>query len=225
MTSPGGLVRRVSRAERSVSLVLLALLAVIAALIYAKGQHFDRRVFVPNPRLFVAGPSTARVANTLRERDDPELEAGTTATPLVASARTPSLEFPSAIEGTLWRADGPVEEFDASTLYRKIDGRADEYLRYGFNRLQFVSYVNADRFIDVFAYDMGSPERAAAVFRAERPPDVSAADIGQQAYHVAGSYFFTAARHYVQIVASEPSSDAEAAALRIARSVEAVVAR
>lgn len=188
--------RSVSRAERRVSYTLLALLPVIATLVYLKGQRYDPAVFAPDPSL-LAEPESAPVP--LPRADE-----------LLAAIRDPE-----------WHADGDVERFTADTLYQKIDGRAEAYLTRGFRSLASVSFTNGRDFIDVFAYDMTTPEQAAAMLAAERPPQAAAGDLEPNSYRADASRFFAEGRYYVQVVASDRGQALEATSLALARAVAA----
>ncbi len=209
--------RTPSRLEIWLSWALLSLLPVIAAVVYVTGQRFDPNVFALD-----AGALSARTVAPLQPApaasSDPELFA---ARPRASAAGVLSERLASFD----WPADAPVERFTPTTLYQKIDGRADEYLRDGFVGLESASYARGAQFIDVFAYDMGSELHARARFSAERPPRAITAPLGQDAYCVASSCFFVDGRYYVQVVGSERGADVERAVLQAARAVADAIAR
>lgn len=191
--------RPISTSERRLSYFLLALLPVIAALIYLKGQRYDPAVFALDQSA-LEEPSPAAGPRGL-SRD--------------------ALAIESLAAG--WRADGTAETFTAVTLYQKIDGRADEYLKHGARGLQFVSFTNDRQFVDVFVYDMGTREQAGAMFAAERPPQPTVLVLGDEAYRADASAFFFAGRYYVQVVASEGGNEVADVGLTVARRVEAAI--
>lgn len=190
--------RPISLTERRLSYLLLALLPAIAAGIYIKGQRYDPNVFALD-QTALEPPSAAEGPRRL-PRD------------------ALTLDPPSG-----WRADGDVETFTAETLYEKIDGRAEEYLTRGARGLQFASLTNDRQFVDVFVYDMGTREAAAAMFAAERPPQPLPLEVGDGGYGADASAFFHADRYYVQIVASEAGDELANMSLTLARRIAASI--
>lgn len=191
--------RPVSAGERRLSWLLLALLPLVAAGIYAKGQRYDPRIFALDESLL----------------DRPAAAPAAWGLPAPAMALAP----PAAG----WRADGAVETFAADALYRKIDGRADEFLKRGARGLQFVSFTDDRLFIDVFAYDMTTPGQAAAMLVAERPPRPAPLALGDEAYGAEASCFFRRDRYYVQVIASESGAPSADASLTLARQVDGAI--
>ena len=214
----GRFVRAVSRREAILSYALLAMIPVLAAAVYVTGQRYDPRLFALDESL-LSGSRPTRTKAALRdlpaERDGED--AGSPA-PAAGGAGAFTVAPRTDIAG--WTIDGTVERFTADTLYQKIDGRADAYLQHGVRSLQCVSYTDGPRFADVFVYDMGTPDQAAAVFAAERPGQSIPVALGTQAYRAGASYFFTAGRHYVQVVASDSDDILAEVGLRLARAAE-----
>jgi hypothetical protein len=99
----------------------------------------------------------------------------------------------------------PPERFDRETLSDKIDGKAELYLSAGFIRLDCQRLVLAgqpDLWIEVFIYDMGSPENAYAVFSTQRRADAVPADLAEFAYRAENAFFFVHGRFYLELIAS-----------------------
>jgi hypothetical protein len=135
----------------------------------------------------------------------------------VASGETEN-PFPDAgVEN--WATPRRVEHFTADNLHVKIDGRAAAYLEHGCVGLTVGTYrheSDGDRLIDVYWYDMGTPENALAMYRSEEAPEAAQVSIGWAGYQVGGAVFFCQGSSYVQVMPSRPG-DAEAqAALSIA---------
>ena len=135
--------------------------------------------------------------------------------------------FPTAA-GPDWPMSGPVQRFRPDNLYEKIDGRADQYLKFGVAGLHAATYAdrrNPNRFVDVFLYDMASSQNAFGVFGDERPRSAQAAGLGDQGYRVGGSCFFTRGRYYVQTMPSAQDAQSVGAALNLARLLDAALSR
>ena len=119
-----------------------------------------------------------------------------------------------------WRPPLRVDRFTADNLYVKIDGRAEAYLRFHVVGLTFGTYWHegdGERTVDVYWYDMGTPENALEMYRSEQPPDGTTIPIGRAGYQVGGAVFFCKASSYVQVLPSRPDDAAADAALRIAQ--------
>ena len=79
-----------------------------------------------------------------------------------------------------WTLRDPPETFTKETLFEHIDGQADLFLQYGFEKSIFAIYRNvnsSDDKIDVDIYDMGNSLQAFGVFSRFRQEE-SAAGIG-----------------------------------------------
>jgi len=102
----------------------------------------------------------------------------------------------------------PLETFDAATLSDKINGKAELYLSAGFIRLhsqRFKDQTAGDVWMEVFVYDMQSPQNAFSVFSIQRREDAQTLDVGQYAYQTENAIFFAHGPFYVEIVASDIS--------------------
>ena len=102
----------------------------------------------------------------------------------------------------------PMEAFDAATLSDKINGKAELYLTAGFERLhsQRLKAASAgDVWMEIFVYDMQTPQNAFSVFSAQRRSDALQLDLGQYGYQTANALFFVHGPFYVEIVASDTS--------------------
>jgi hypothetical protein len=121
-----------------------------------------------------------------------------------------------------WRPPSRVDRFTADNLYVKINGRAEAYLRFQVVGLTFGVYRHVSdtgRTLDVYWYDMGTPENALEMYRSELPPDAATVPLGRAGYQVGGAVFFCEASSYVQVLPSRPDDAAADAALRIAQRV------
>ncbi|NLI75546.1 MAG: hypothetical protein GX442_03785 [Candidatus Riflebacteria bacterium] len=104
-----------------------------------------------------------------------------------------------------WVADGAVETFDRDTLYEHINGEAELYLPYGFERLTAAYFKPADgpkTGLGVDLYRMGSPLDAFGIFSNYRSPEGEEAGIGAGSeisdYHL----LFWQDRFFVRLSAS-----------------------
>jgi hypothetical protein len=112
---------------------------------------------------------------------------------------------------------GAVESYDRDTLYEKINGKADAYLVYGLAGLRFASYANPadpdEAYVDVYAYDMGTPLDAFGMYRSQRTGRETAADIGDEGVDTGRALFARRGPYYLEVMASGPRAEDEARAL------------
>jgi hypothetical protein len=164
------------------SLIILGVLAIIAGGVFkAQFSYF---------------PAVQQQASDLAAVDKTQPAPATTTGP--ALIRPPAGQLPMT----------PMEAFDAATLSDKINGKAELYLSAGFKRLhsqRLKAETAGDVWMEVFVYDMQSPQNAFSVFSAQRREDAQNLDLGQYAYQTANALFFVHGPYYVEIVASDRS--------------------
>ena len=155
------------------------MLVVIAAGVLVKQSHYD-------PQLFTAALSPS--------------DSG--------SAASPACKDPSELQ-TLAPDDllplTPLETFDPSNLSDKIDGKAELYLSAGFRELQsrrFKKSNQADSWLEIFVFDMGSTRNAFSVFSMQRRVDAQPLEFTRHAYQTENALFFAHGRNYVEIIAA-----------------------
>ena len=164
------------------SLIILGILAVITVGVYlAQFNH---------------NPAVQQMAPVLKAGDE--------------NMNTPSA---SAEKSLIFSPPGqvplsPPETFDAATLSDKINGKAELYLSAGFVRLdsqRFKDESAGDIWLEVFVYDMQTPQNAFSVFSAQRREDAQTLDVAQYAYQTPNALFFVHGPFYVEVVASDIS--------------------
>lgn len=100
------------------------------------------------------------------------------------------------------------EHFGPDTLYEKINGRADLYLSSGFTSLKtqrFSIDSPAGAWVEVFIYDMATPENAFSVFSMQRREGAQAADSVPNAYRTENAQFLAHDRFYLEIIGTDAS--------------------
>lgn len=103
----------------------------------------------------------------------------------------------------------PVQTFGPQNLSDKINGKAELYLAAGFQEMSCRSFQVAEAgnaYVEVFIYDMGTPQNAFAVFSGQRRPGSPDSPLTANAYTTANALFFTRGRYYVEIVGDQASS-------------------
>lgn len=74
---------------------------------------------------------------------------------------------PSVLDGG-WTVDGRVETYDPENLYEKINGAAEQYLSFGFQKLHYVTLSDGENFVTVEVYEQGSFPNTLGIFAAQR---------------------------------------------------------
>jgi len=102
----------------------------------------------------------------------------------------------------------PPERFGPDRLYEKIDGRADLYLSSGFVSLatqRFSKDNTAGNWVEVFIYDMATPENAFSVFSMQRREGARTDETAPNAYHTENALFMAHERFYLEIIGTDAS--------------------
>jgi len=118
---------------------------------------------------------------------------------------------------------GAIESYDESTLYEKINGKADAYLAFHFEVLEFAGYTDPARpevFVDVYLYGFETAVDAFGMYRSQRPSTAPIPATGGELGVSAGesgasgaALFGWKGPRYLEVVASGPEAAAEAQAL------------
>jgi len=171
--------KRIPRSEITSGLFLLVLLILAGVWFASRKNAYD-----PAERdLSMEALVSSTVEDTLyRTPLQRWVEPGSVA----AVGGPPSLGvFPEGILYDGWRPSSGLREFDADTLYEKINGAAEQYIQFGFERLYFISLAKAgtEHDISVEMYDMGSFENALGIFAAQRDATRSTERLGPANYY------------------------------------------
>ncbi|MEW6529292.1 MAG: DUF6599 family protein [Thermodesulfobacteriota bacterium] len=116
-----------------------------------------------------------------------------------------SLIPPESPDG--WAPKGAPQVFTKETLFEHINGQADLFLQYGFERSIFVDYRNknvGEEKIDLDIYDMGNVLQAFGIFSRFRQDDLSAR-IGLDSYLDDRYALFYKGKYFVVLQATEPN--------------------
>jgi len=181
---------KVSPAQRLTGYVILGLLAMITVWLFIQQSRF-------NPAVLVALRAPALKGH---------IQAGSGSAPAATAALLPEVTGFSPL--------APVESYNPNTLSDKIDGKAELYLSAGFKEMscRMFNLTGAEpAHVDVYLYDMGTPQNAYAVFSGQRRPGAPSLPLTANAYGTANALFFTQGKFYVEIVAdraSEPVKNA-----------------
>lgn len=115
----------------------------------------------------------------------------------VSKIRKPFEFFPE-ISG--WRKSKEIRIYTPETLYKHINGAAELYLSYGFQKLQVREYFNKNgASIIVEIYQHKTPLLAFGIYSQERPIEGNFLEIGAQAYIEPPILNFVIGNIYVKI--------------------------
>lgn len=84
-----------------------------------------------------------------------------------------------------WHATEPAVVFDTETIFKHINGEAELFFPYGFEKAAYVSYENQqfpDAAIEADIFQMGSPLDAFGIYSNFRYPDSDFIDIGCEGF-------------------------------------------
>jgi hypothetical protein len=144
---------------------------------------------------------------------DPSLFGGSA---LPASATPNAIDrgpVPTGLASPGWSEDA-ISQFDADNLYVKINGRADYFLAFGFQRLYFAPLrygADEEVTVDVELYDLGTAANALGAFSGESKEGdaFTASDTGMS--HLARNALFMArGQYYVRAIGADESETVQA---------------
>lgn len=102
----------------------------------------------------------------------------------------------------------PASFYKPDSLYEYIDGAADVYLLYDFQRLLHQNFKTADGELTFDIYDMGRAENAFGIYSSERSPGYKFVRLGVEGYRGQGTLNFVQDHYYVKLAASGAKASA-----------------
>jgi hypothetical protein len=123
-----------------------------------------------------------------------------------------------------WKATESDATYTRKTLFHYIDGGAELYLTYKFQKAYVRRYAKAGdpkSEITLDIYDMGTPDEAFGIFSAEREDE--SVGIGQDSEYGGGLLRFWKGQYFVAIVVRGEAEAAKPAMMEMARAAEAAI--
>ena len=108
-----------------------------------------------------------------------------------------------------WRQIGSPQIYTRKTLFNRIDGQAELFFKYGFQKSVFSIYQNKKNSkdqIELDLYDMGNTLQGFGIFSRFRSEDRSASGVGLESYLEDTSLLFYKGRYFVMLYATEADS-------------------
>jgi hypothetical protein len=109
-----------------------------------------------------------------------------------------------------WSQSGPARTYAADNLFEYMDGNAEGYLIYGFEKMQGVTCKKGEVSFVLDISDMGDADSAYGMFTSNRDPRQPSDRIGMGGQIVPRRMIFAKGRYYVEIAAN-PEGDHTAA--------------
>jgi len=193
-----------SMAEFQAGVIILLLLAAVLGWVLWRGAH-------PDPALFSAPEleASAKPAMEIYEPPvEPWIEPGSARMAPASGAGSALEPFPASVVSDGWRIAAPVEMFDETNLYNKINGREGFYKGFGFQKLHFLGLVSErtkNLTIDIELFDQGSAENAIGALAAEasNPESPPRLEQGGLVYATRNGGFLSRGKYYARLVGSE----------------------
>ena len=155
---------RITRAEHLASAALIVVVALAAGWALAQRDNFD-----PSERdVSLAALEAGSIAELPYRAPLVRWREPGAAAPAEGADLAPF--SPALLDGG-WRVDGRIERYDAANLFEKINGQAEQYLKFGFRELSWITLEDERRSLTVELYDLGEFRNALGVFAAQRDPD------------------------------------------------------
>jgi hypothetical protein len=122
-----------------------------------------------------------------------------------------------------WRRAEEPQLFPGEALFRYIDGGAELYLQYGFDRLALADYKKADLEARVEVYKMKDAAAAAGIFAENSKGVEKATDFGEACTLDQYQILFHRGPYYISVTCYEPSEELVAAMRALASAVDGAI--
>jgi len=122
-----------------------------------------------------------------------------------------------------WELEIGDKVYNPGNLWNIINGAADSYLSYDFQKLYTAEYIKGnDRRMTVYIYEHSSPTNAFGIYSQERSSDYTFVNTGAQGFKSQDAYYFIKGPFYVQISTSSQdlASDLKTVAEKIAQQID-----
>lgn len=118
-----------------------------------------------------------------------------------------------------WKCTGDVDTYDKDTLFKLINGEAELYFPYGFERVFVVAYAKVEDTIEAQVYKMGSPLDAFGVYSTYRYPDDEFVEVGADGFIGSTQLVFYQDRYFAKLRISGKSDENRDSLLAVAKAV------
>lgn len=105
-----------------------------------------------------------------------------------------------------WKLASSIKIYDKKTIFDYIDGAAEIYFAYDFNRVASAEYKNAQTSIMIDVYEMLSPDGAFGIYSLNRYQDANYVNIGNEGILTGTSLDFWKGKYYCKTYCFDQSS-------------------
>lgn len=112
-------------------------------------------------------------------------------------ACTPEKALPAKLSDFARKSD--IRVFDKENLWRFIDGAAETYLQYGFDKVATADYAGSGRQFSVEIYCFADPLGAFGIYAENRTSDEYYVSAGTEGFVAAGLLMFFRGRYFVHV--------------------------
>ncbi len=103
-----------------------------------------------------------------------------------------------------WDVEVGDKVYTPDNLWDIINGAADAYLSYDFQRLYTAEYVNdQDKRLKVYIFEHSTPTNAFGIYSQERSRDYEIVETGAQGFKSGDAYYFITGPYYIQISSND----------------------
>lgn len=107
-----------------------------------------------------------------------------------------------------WTRDGSPEIYYADNLWEYINGAADVYLNYDFQKVVTLTYDgNPKKSLTIDIYEHDTPRNAFGIYSQEKPDEGNFLEIGTQGYYDKGILNFYFGNYYVKLMGFDLGDD------------------
>lgn len=125
--------------------------------------------------------------------------------------------------GPGWKVDDRQASYGRETLSDRIDGEAELFLPYGFERLDYARYLQGEDSFDVDVYRMGSVLDAFGIYANYRPEGAEPLPTGTEGAVTSSQLFFYQGRYFVRLQSTGRSDAGKSPLAACAQAVSALL--
>jgi hypothetical protein len=118
-----------------------------------------------------------------------------------------------------WEQGGQVREYTADTLFDYMNGNAEGYLIYGFERMRGITCRKDEKRVLIDISEMSGPESAWGLYASNRDPREVEEDLGTAGQVLSSRAFFAKGRYLVEL-AMEPAGEDRETLMALASALE-----
>ena len=135
---------------------------------------------------------------------------------------TPGTLLPKNREMKGWKITSGPQFFEPQNLWEHINGQAEMYLDYGFERVATAEYAALHGFgsMTIEIYQMQSPKHAFGIYAAERSSHDGFIKMGVQGYLSENVLNFWKGLYYVKLISFQTSPETKAILMKLAGVIE-----